>query len=441
VRRARSFQIWRCPCRRRPTEAAPTPSSCGGGYTGIRGAARCAGRKAACDLSTGIQVDDATGTITFRLTRPDPNFLYKLALPNAVAVPASVGTVAREPVPATGPYKIAPISAHAPLRLERNRRFRPVEGRPAGYPDAITIDCCAAQQPALRAVEQGRADLTGGGFGPEQLGQIDAIATRYAGQLHAKPLAGTNFIFMNMHTPPFDNVDVRRALNYAVDRNAFVALVGGERFAETTCQFLPANFPGYRAYCPYTADAGAGRPWSAPDLAHAQRLIARSHTRGMRVKVIGGPRVMNLQGRLIVALLRRLGYRATLRVLPTNVDYFDYVGDSRNRAQIGPVGWVPDYPAASSMLNLLRCSTPAERGNYSQFCDRRTDELIRRAERLPADDAAADALWAAVDRRVTDQAAVIPLISPKSMTFVSRRVGNFQDSQQWDVLYEQLWVR
>ena len=79
------------------------------------------------------------------------------------------GSSPRGPVPATGPYMVARLSVRGPLRLVRNPRFRPVDGRPDGYPDAITIDCCAATKPGLSAVEQGRADLLGGGFAAPQL--------------------------------------------------------------------------------------------------------------------------------------------------------------------------------------------------------------------------------------------------------------------------------
>jgi YVTN family beta-propeller protein len=416
-------------------------------YTGIRGARRCTVRRKPCDLSSGVRVDDATGTITFRLTAPDPDFRYKLALPNAVAVAPGVGLVAHRPIPATGPYMVAGLSPHAPLRLVRNPRFRPVDGRPDGYPDAITIDCCADGQRAFDAVRQGRADLVGANFGliPKLHSQIDAIATRYAGQVHSAPLAGTNIAFLNTRVPPFDNRDVRRALNYAVDRRAFVTVYGGERYAQPTCQFVPANFPGHRPYCPYTAGAGAGRPWRAPDLARARRLIDRSHTRGMRVTVFSGPLYpFKPWGRLLVTLLDRLGYRATLRVLPA-ARYFDYVADSRHRVQIGPWGWIADYPAASNMLEPLRCNAfiPAttDQANVSEFCDRRVEQLAQRASHLPADDPRADRLWAQVDKRVTDQAATLPLLTPDAITFVSRRVANLQYSQQVeDVLYDQLWL-
>ena len=97
------------------------------------------------------------------------------------------------------------------------------------------------------------------------------------------------------------------------------------------------------------------------------------------------------------------------------------------------------------MLQLLRCDAFAaadpRQENYSEFCDRRADQLAKRASQLPADDARAETLWAAVDKRVTDQAATVPLIAPNSITFVSKRVGNYQYSQPSGVLYDQLWVR
>jgi YVTN family beta-propeller protein len=416
-------------------------------YSGIRGARRCLGRRGPCDLSSGIRVDDAAGTIAFRLIAADPDFVYKLAMPNAVAIAPGVGVHARGPVPATGPYVVSRLREHGPLRLVRNPRFRPVDGRPDGYADAITIDCCADGRRAFDAVEQGRADLVDSDFGldPKLRRRLDAIATRYAGRLHSTPTPGANFAFLNTRVPPFDSLDARRAVNYAVDRSAFVAGYGGDRYAQPACQFLPPNFPGYRPYCPYTAHAGAGRPWSAPDLALARRLIARSHTRGMRVTVFAPPLApFNPWSRQLATLLNRLGYRTTLRLLPKSA-YFARIQDSRRRVQIGLYGWTPDYPAPANMLSILRCdaflpAAPGRNNNLGEVCDRRAEQLARRASRLPAGGARADALWAAVDKRFTDQAVSVPLLSTDAITLVSQRVANFQYSQQSGTLYDQLWV-
>ena len=63
-------------------------------------------------------------------------------------------------------------------------------------------------------------------------------------------------------------------------------------------------------------------------------------------------------------------------------------------------------------------------------------------QRLPATrQAAANALWAAVDREVVDKAAAIPLLNTKTIELTSRRTGNAQYNPQWGLLFDQLWVR
>jgi peptide/nickel transport system substrate-binding protein len=91
-------------------------------YADILGARSCAVRPATCDLSHGIVTDPVANTVTFHLTRRDPDFLFRLALPFAVAVPS--GTPARvtdkAPIPATGPYKIERYAKDRELVLGRN---------------------------------------------------------------------------------------------------------------------------------------------------------------------------------------------------------------------------------------------------------------------------------------------------------------------------------
>ena len=84
-----------------------------------------------------VEADDRSRTVVIRLERPDPDLLYRLALPFAAAVPPE----APKPpgiVPATGPYRIAALDRQH-MRLERNPHFRvwaPL-AKPDGYPDAI----------------------------------------------------------------------------------------------------------------------------------------------------------------------------------------------------------------------------------------------------------------------------------------------------------------
>jgi peptide/nickel transport system substrate-binding protein len=418
-------------------------------YTGIVGARACYRGPARCDPSRGIAADDAAATITFHLTEADPDFLYKLALPGAVAVPPGVETYpAQRPLPATGPYVIAGIEPRRFIRLVRNPRFRVWSNaaKPDGNPDAMTVRLGANQADAVRAVERGDADFVFGEVQHEPPEVLEPLFTRYAGQVHTNSQAATRYLFLNTHVPPFDDVRVRRALNYAVDRRAAIALEGGPRASQATCQILPPNFPGYARYCPYTAHAAHGQPWSAPDLRTARRLIARSGTRGMRVDVWGPDPEMAEQARFAVRLLDKLGYRARLRLVPFT-RYWKYIGDSRNRAQIGPIWWGSDYPSPWDYLGQLfgcRSFTRDDPSNinWSEFCDREADRLMDRARRMQATDAtAADAVWAQAEQRIVDRAAALPLDNPKLVDVLSRRVGNYQFSPQWGVLLDQLWVR
>jgi len=115
--------------------------------------------------------------------------------------------------------------------------------------------------------------------------------------------------------------------------------------------------------------------------------------------------------------------------------------------QIGSSAWVADYPSDSSFLSAnFSCRSlrqnPAARANYSQYCDPRTDALMRRAaEAQTSDPATADELWAQAERRVLDAAAAVPLFNPTTTELVSARVRNEQQHPLWGFLPDQAWVR
>ena len=119
-----------------------------GYYSGIVGAASCT-TVASCRLllSKGIIPNPATRTVTFNLTKPDPEFLYKLALSFADAVPANTPLkpiVTKPFIPATGPYKIASYKPgpHGSIVLVRNPRF--VQWSQAAQPRATEIRSTAS---------------------------------------------------------------------------------------------------------------------------------------------------------------------------------------------------------------------------------------------------------------------------------------------------------
>ena len=402
-------------------------------YTGLVGGAGCLARPARCDLSRGVRTNDVTRTVTFHLARPDPEFLYKLALPLASLLPPStpMRPADARPLAATGPYLLRhyrSAGGGASFELVRNPMFHPYSSRPAGYPDRIVFTHVAPRpRPLARAVhlvQLGRLDIAEPLLG-ENLAELRA---RYTSRLHLVQQPGTIFVLLNLQRPPFDRLAVRRALNYAADRPA----ASRSPTAEPTCQLLPPSFPAYRPYCPYTLGAGPG--WRGPDLRRARELVDETGTRGMRVTVWmgeGWPTDRALA--VVVRALRRLGYHADGRVVPTQT-----IHARRHRIQAAVWGWIADYPTPSTFFTVLRCQT----GGEALSCASGLERTITRLTELQATNPArADTEWAALDRQVVDRALAVPLYNPRGYIFVSDRVRNFQDHLVYSTLLEQVRVR
>jgi peptide/nickel transport system substrate-binding protein len=150
-----------------------------------------------------------------------------------------------------------------------------------------------------------------------------------------------------------------------------------------------------------------------------------------------------------VSVLNKLGYRASLQVIPggNGNAYNRRLYDSRQRMQIGWFGWYEDYPAPSDFIRtLLTCQSflPDNPGNMNaaEFCNQRIDAQVTQALALqPHDPSAAWALWARIDHEIVRQAPWVPVYNPRSLVMVSARVGNYQFDPYLPVLIDQLWVR
>jgi peptide/nickel transport system substrate-binding protein len=404
-------------------------------YSGIVGAQTCLKHPGPCDLSRGVVADDASGVVTFHLVAPDLDFLYKLALTFAAAVPR--GTPVRglkHPPPGTGPYEISSYRPGHSARLVRNPRFRPwsSDAQPDGYPDVITMSTVSDLDRRIGEVLAGRADVaTFDSFG-RRASRLRSLERRYAAQLRIDPAGNVFYLFLDTQRPPFADVRARRAVEYAIDRGKLAAAAGGPELAAPTCQMLPPGIAGYRPFCPYTQETEAAGFWSGPDPARALRLLGASRTRGMQVTVNTIAPVRSLAPD-VLATLSKLGYRPKLRVLPETAS--SYGGSNAVL-----IAWIKDFPAASDFIApLFTCGGVA---NFSRFCDHTLDAKVRHASAQQASNrAAANTLWAQIDRELVRRAVAVPLVTTQAVTLLSKRAGNYEFNPQWGALLDQLWVR
>jgi peptide/nickel transport system substrate-binding protein len=415
-------------------------------YNVIVGGDACVKTPATCDLSKGVIADDAAGTVTFHLTKGDPEFFDKLAVPFAFILPT--GTPNKElqlPPAGTGPYKFVQYNPNKQIKLVRNTNFKEwsKDAQPNGNPDVIIQKFGLSAEAEVTQVENGQADWV---FDTPPSDRLNEISTKYANQVHVNPLTAVWYWAFNVRVPPFNNLQARQAVNFATDRNALVKIYGGPKLAVPTCQILPPNFPGYKPYCPYTKNPGSGK-WTAPDMAKAKQLVAASGTKGASVKVnTDTVETDKALGLYFVGLLNQLGYKASLQALSPDIQY-PYCQNSKNKVQFCWSSWYQDYPAASDFLNiLLGCASFIPNSNASpniaEFCDKGIQAQMDAAlQQGITDPSGANTKWQAIDKAVTDQAPWVALFNPKYIDFLSKRVKGYQFSPQWYFLLAQASVK
>jgi peptide/nickel transport system substrate-binding protein len=427
-------------------------------FGSLVGGPKCRELPESCDLSQGIASDDQAGTVTFHLRKPDPDFLNNLALPHAFPVPSSTPIdeeQVRAGIPGTGPYKLERQMTRDGLVLVRNENFHEwsAEAQPEGSVDRIEWTFGGTLDELTDSVANDEADaLIAGDYPPSR---IDDLRVEFAGQVHEHPHLGLLYLSLNTKLPPFDHKAVRRALNFAVDRQRIVELYGGPAAARVTCQILPPNFPGYEPYCPYTIDPGPRGEWTEPDMERAQRLVRRSGTAGTHVTFWYSPVFQGspkAQANYFVNLLEDLHFEVDLRSTAGAIDWrhhlsaaydahFDALRDPGRGIQIAPAGWIADYPSASDFTaTLLKCDLFPD-PNYGGFCDRDIDKMMEDAAQIPTDDPASGQAWAEVDRAITDEAPFVSLLNGVRVDFVSSRLENYQYNPVWGLLLAQAWVQ
>jgi peptide/nickel transport system substrate-binding protein len=396
-------------------------------FTSIVGADKCTVRH--CDLSRGIVVDDTHRTITFHLTRPEPPAMTLLA---AAPVPprTPMHDVGFTPIPGTGPYMVASANAHE-IRYVRNPYFHEWShaAQPDGNPDVIVMRFGLSPTQEAREVEQGKADWSADGV-PGNL--VPEIIKHFPGQWHSLLSPETDWLQLNTNTPPFNDIRVRRALNFAIDRAAIARMDAVAVTATPTCQLLPPGLPGYKPYCPYTRQPRADGRWRAPDLARARALVAASGTRGDEVTAYGfdgGGQLCTTVMRYTVRVLRELGYNAQAHTVTSEkIHHINW-----RRAQLGCVA--AEDPEPADFFTIFGCGSVS---NNKWFCDPRIDADVQRVRSLErTNPRAANALLTKLDREVTDRAIFLPLVNPHFYDFVSSRVKNYVADPLFGLIVDQ----
>jgi peptide/nickel transport system substrate-binding protein len=429
------------------------------------------------DSITGVETPDPH-TLVFHLTERTGNFGYRMSLPEVAPIPTTPSGAGADEgqddygpfLVSSGPYSVEgseeidfslPPEQRQPasgfvkdtsLTLVRNPSWRPGTDplRPA-YADRIEGEFLPPEEAATR-VHRGEADvLMFPIIHPEVPAEI-RDAYRTDASLQTRLLVGSSdsirYISLNLATPPLDDIHVRRAINYALDKAQLLEIFGGFLRARPIGHIIHDSMENnlLSNYDPYSTPGRRG------DIAKAREEMAQSRYDADGDGVCDDPSCQNLlavanqspiipaeeTGEALRSDLDPLGIMLDVRVMPVE-RFFEQIVDPRNHIpMVIGVGWSKGFPNAEDFVGPLFSRAALEEGccNYS-LVGATPQELRRWGYDVTSVPSVEDKIgechplvgiesircYAELDQLLSEQVVPwVPLISENSAFIVSDRV-------------------
>lgn len=352
-------------------------------------------------------------TLVVRLKRPVPDFVARTSFLCAVppALPADPEGLAA--FPAAGPYYIAEYRPAERVVLRRNPFYG---GERPHHVDGFTVDLrVSSHEEVLDRIERGEADW-GWALAPVYFDPARKLAAKYGvnkSQFFLQPGSTFRGYAFNTSRPLFrDNPQLRRAVNFAIDRAGLRRAAGGPLSSRLTDQYLPPGMAGFRDARIYSL--------AGPDLRRA-RALARGHTRSGKVVLytIDFPHHLSF-AQSIKQNLASIGLDVQIKGIPLQA-YFGRLM-ARGSYDLGFATWTPDFDDPYAVLNIQLDGRFIGATNWPRFDSTRYNRLLRRAASLQG--AGRYRAYGQLDVRLArDAAPMVAVDYLNDPTLVSKRVG------------------
>jgi len=351
---------------------------------------------------SGIETPDDS-TIIFHLEKPTGDLLYRLAMPATAPMPQEVagcfdkaGDYGRYLI-SSGPYMIAgedaldtsscdslkPISGFDPtkeLTLVRNPNYDPATDSPevrANSINGLNVQIDTNTDDIFQKIEAGELDGSWASSPPQPVEQKYLTDPTLKPFFHSDPGDRTWYITMNLLAPPFDDVNVRAAVNYAIDKQALQKAWGGPPHGDIATHIMPPTVLdfGGEAFDPYQTPNEAG------DANLAKQAMAKSKYDTNHDGTCDAPECKNIiflnrttpphvdMTPAIVDSLSGIGMTLKVRELDTGTCYTTIQTVKNLIPMSACPGWGKDYADPSTFAVLFDSSGISCEGqiNYSEL--------------------------------------------------------------------------
>jgi len=385
-------------------------------YTSIVGAEKFAETKSGG--IPGIKTNDKTGEVQIELEKPRGTFTNELALMFAAPVPPGTPNedLSADPPPGTGPYMITNSKPGRGWEYERNPYWAKANSKampeyPTGSIDGAKVTVVRNADAQVNDIEQGKYDWM---QNPPPANRYTEVKEKFEGtQLAVRETISTYYFWMNTTRPPFDDLKVRQAVNYAVDPAALERIYSGT--IKGTQQILPPGMPGYEKFELYPHD-----------VAKAKEMLEEANPSDRDITVWTDNESPNKEaGEYYEDVLKKLGFNTSLKILNAD-NYFTVIGNqSTPDLDTGWSDWYEDYPHPNDFFQTPLAGEsilPTNNGNFAEIDEPDLNKEIATLgeEQLGPE---TEERYAALDKKYMEQAPWAPYGTRTLTTFVSDAIN------------------
>jgi ABC-type transport system substrate-binding protein len=368
-------------------------------------------------------------TLEIELEQPDLSFLYILTLPGALVVPRESvekfgSSFASHPV-GTGPYVLAQWRRGVQMRFERN----PLSSQSARQNlDAIEVMEGGDNAQWLMMFERGELDIADiydtTGMPLPDFNRIQR-SPQWQGCLDSIPTASTSYLALNTEMAPFNQLKVRQAMNYAIDKKRIARLMHNTVIPAQG--MLPPSMPGFKPdLIGYSYDP-----------VKARRLLAESgYPDGFSCKLWC---LSSVIPPAIQYDLAQVGIKAELNIITPPA-----LSDSNGRRKTVQCffwGWSQDYPDPSDFLDtLFNGNRITEEGcqNTSFYNNPKVNLLLAQAA-ICTDPERRLRSYQEVEQTVLSDAPVVPICFPRQYLLHQPWLHGVHLHPVYYFRFEQMW--
>ncbi|WP_459115356.1 ABC transporter substrate-binding protein [Streptomyces siamensis] len=368
--------------------------------------------KSAKGLSS-IETPDDT-TIVFHLKTAFQEFDYLVAAPQTAPVPQAKdkGVDYVKSIVSSGSYKFQSYSEGKQAVLVRNENWdAKTDPLRKQYPEKIVVNLKVNAETIDKDVLAGDAiDLGGTGVQAATQAQLLSSAEKKAGTDNTY---GGRLVYMAINTKvkPFDKVECRKAVQFAIDKVSVQTAEGGPIRGDVASTVLPPDIPGYEKSDVYASAGNKG------DEAKAKEQLKACGKTSIKTNISArSDRPQEIDAATaIINSLKKVGIDASLKQYPSGKYFTDYAGVPKftEKQNIGLImmQWGADWPSGYGFLQqILNGSAIGESGNtnLSQYDNKDVNALLEKAIGTQ-DDAARNTLYTQIDKQTMDDAVLVPL--------------------------------